>query len=82
MKKKGQFLNFEKKYEIISKKYQPQGKNNFNLMIYRWFFLGTIEINKLNENLPKSSEDKFYLLYGKDIFEKINFKVNFLEWIC
>jgi len=62
--------------------------NNFNLMIYRWFFLGDNrnfyfeEINKLNENLPKSSEDKFYLLYGKDIFEKINFKVNFLEWIC
>jgi len=37
------------------------------------------EINKLNENLPKSSEDKFYPLYGRDIFEKINFKVNFLE---
>ena len=79
-KKTGQFSNFTKKYEEISEKYKNSKKRIISIM---WFIDDSMHKNKkyyleeIKKEVPNNKDDEFHLVYGIELFEKIEFKVNF-----
>lgn len=80
-KKRGQFENFLKKYTLLHKNYP-----NYSINATMWFIDDSLTKNKnyyICQTTKNSVENvKTYILYGKDLFEKIFNRIDVWDEIC